>query len=335
MIVKPQYIPLRLLAVEALLNHLPPDTFGRAAIEDELARRQTGWRGEQELSFQLAGFRDTSTRILYDLHLSVRQETCQMDGVLLTQGFASIIEAKNYSGTLHFLPDGQMIRSIGNRNEGFPNPVLQVQRHSRMLKNWMAAGQYPTLAINPQVAIANPATMIENPANLRSVRDYVTHAEQIPSRINQFIKKHPENLSPQLLSQIEQQLLKANSEPSLDVLSGFKIRAEDLQHGIRCNHCHRYSMQRAYGTWKCSYCGGTSRTAHEQMILDYFLLLGPTMTNRQCREFLNVEDRKLVRNLLLKMNISPVGSGQGRGLYYERPSQKFYHEFYLKNKMRN
>ncbi|MFX3619198.1 MAG: nuclease-related domain-containing protein [Sporolactobacillus sp.] len=107
MIIKPQYIPMKLLATQALLNHLPPGYQQRKTIEDDLAKLKAGWYGEQELAYHLSRFQDDETiRVIYDLQLNAVQQSFQMDSLLLTNGFMSIMEAKNYSGTLHFLPDG-------------------------------------------------------------------------------------------------------------------------------------------------------------------------------------------------------------------------------------
>lgn len=64
------------------------------------------------------------------------------------------------------------------------------------------------------------------------------------------------------------------------------------------------------------------------MILDYFLLIGSKITNKQCRQWLDVEDRRLVRRLLKNMGLSLAGCGTGSGLYYERPSHEYFDKFY-------
>lgn len=332
LIVKPQYVPLRLLADQALLDHLPPGSSERAQIEDDLSRAQAGWRGEQELAFRLSMFPDESVRIFYDLGLSTLHNTFQIDAFLLTQRFAACLEAKNYSGTLTFLPDGQLIRTLGNRREGLRNPLIQVQRHVSLLTHWIAARQFPKLAVKPRVAIANNATMIENPSHLQNVATCVTHAEQIPSHISRLIQELPQQLTSEKLLQIEQQLLAAHADSVPNVFAQFKIDPQTVRRGVRCSRCKGYTMKRAFATWHCIQCGATDRTAHIPMILDYFLLFGPTMTNEQCRWFLKVEDRFLIRRLLKNMNLVPLGNGSGIGLYYARPSHEYYHKCFMDRK---
>ncbi|MFX3619200.1 MAG: hypothetical protein ACE3JK_16985 [Sporolactobacillus sp.] len=56
------------------------------------------------------------------------------------------------------------------------------------------------------------------------------------------------------------------------------------------------------------------------------------MTNEQCRTFLNIENREQIRYWLRKMEMRPQGSGTGKGLFYIRPSQKYYHNYYSRIK---
>lgn len=271
-------------------------------------------------------------RVIYDLQLDALQQSFQMDSLLLTNGFMSIMEAKNYSGTLHFLPDGQFIRSRGDSREGFPNPIYQVRRHRDLLGKWLTSNRCPRLMIEPQVVIANPSTIIDNPANLQSVKRLVTHAEQIPSRVSLFVSQHPRKLIGNNLFLLERKLINAHNNPVYNILKKYQLGSPDLLTGVYCDRCHRYSLERVHYSWICRFCGARSKDAHELMILDYFLLLGQTMTNEQCRTFLKIENREQIRYWLRKMGMRPQGSGNGKGLFYVRPSQKYYHDYYSRIK---
>lgn len=335
MIVKPLFAPWRLLAEQSLLWHLPRDIPGVAAIEKDLARLEAGWHGEQELDFYLRSFPDERVRIFYDLRLSIEEQKFQIDTLLLTPNFLAILEAKNYSGTLSFLPDGQLVRIISGRREGFPNPLTQLSRQKYLLKKWLVNHQISVPAIESQVVIANPAAIIDNLSGMPSVNDFVTHAEQIPARIQCWFKKYPDKINEAALNVLEKQLLAEQIEDVPDVLEKFKIKTANLQRGVCCDHCRNYSMQRIYGQWACPFCGIRSQTAHEPMLLDYFLLFGRNMTNRQCRELLMVENRYLIPRLMKKMNIPIAGSGAGAGLYYKRPAHEIYETYYYQRRKNN
>lgn len=333
LIVKPLYVPLKLLADQALLDHLPRDIPERAQVADELARTQAGWRGEQQLAYRLSSFQDDqAVRIFYGLCLGAAHNTFQIDTLVLTRQAAAILEVKNYSGILTFHSDGQMIRTLSSRRDGCPNPILQAQRQAALLTRWLSIRSFPQFPIEIRVAIANNTTIVENPDHLQSVTSSVIHTEQIPTLLSRLIQEHSKKLPEKTLSELEKQLLAAHTDTVHDVFPRFRLDPQIVRRGVRCPHCLDYTMARIPGAWRCTQCGAMNKQAHVPMILDYFLLFGPTMTNKQCRWFLNMDDRQLIRYLLKKMNFKPIGNGCGRGLYYERPTHKMYHDYYLQTK---
>lgn len=327
MIVKKLQVPWRVLADQALLEHLGNDHPARAQIEADLAKRQAGFRGEQNLAYYLDTFQKEDWHIFYALKL----EDCQIDTLLLTPTFISLLESKNYSGVVRFEPDGQFMRRVADRYEGYANPLLQVGRHRALLRKWLSNHGLPKLPIEADVVIAFPATIIENPGKLRHVQEHVFHAEQAPMKLEKLIEKykHTHNFF-EFIPQIEHLLLQEHNDKPINVLNLFNIHPSELRRGVHCDKCRSFDMQRIYANWFCPRCGYKSKTAHIPMILHYFLLFGSTMTNKQCRAFLRVSDRKLIRNLLIKMKFEPKGHGTGPGLYYECPSHEWMEKIHKK-----
>ncbi|RYL95147.1 NERD domain-containing protein [Sporolactobacillus sp. THM7-4] len=323
MIAKAQFVPLRLLADQALLTQLPENHTCRAAIEDDLARRQAGWRGEQTLSYFLNLLPPERFRIFYDIRLPVQDQMIQVDALLLSNSFSLLIEAKNFSGTIYFdSVFNQMIRVMDNRQETFPNPIVQVKRQRDLLGQWFGARQFPQPPGECLVSIANAATMIKSSSN--QIGQWVCHAEHLPAKIEKFLQQNNQVLfDSDFAQQIEAALLKGHVDPEPNVLKKFRIPNVDLIRGVLCPSCGSFETEHAYGSWVCKTCGRKSKSAHVPMILDYFLLHGPTMTNKQCREFLKIEDHRLVTRLLKNMNLTIEGSGK-RGYYYLSPSHEWF-----------
>lgn len=325
MISKKLIPPLRLFADQALLDHLPIDHPARRKIEDDLINHWSGFIGEQNLAYFLELMNlGKNSRIFYGLH----PEGFQMDTLILTPTLLSILECKNYSGTISFASEnGQLIRRIGDRCEGFPNPLLQVGRHREMLKRWFADHGLPSMPIEADVVISSPSTIIENPTRSRHVQNHVFHAEQAPLKLQAMVEKHSLGQDYSLLLQkIEEQLLQAHTDRFENVLRKFSIQPSELLRGVQCPNCRRFIMQRIYAGWYCPHCNHRSSTAHESMILDYFLLIGQTMTNTQCRAFLKIESSMTMSNLLRKMNLEKAGSGSGRGIYYKAPPLEHFNQ---------
>jgi hypothetical protein len=326
-------IPLPLPAAEALLTRLPGRTANQAPIERDLAKVRTGWHGEQNVAFFLDGLSDPSLHIFYDLRETVFGQTFQMDVLLLTETFALIMEVKNYSGSLQFEPGNrQMLRIVGDRHEGFPNPLLQVGRQRELLAAWLRARDLPELPIESLVVIAYSTTIIDNPGGSREVSDKVIHAEQIREKLNQLQKKYARYPRCAGIERIGRRLLAEHRPPPLHLLEKYAVDPAALRRGVRCPHCRRFVMERIYAAWQCPHCGCRSRTAHIPMILDYFLLCGPTITNRQCREWLRIKDRYLAKHILQKMDLKRGGTGTGAGIYYQAPSHRWIDHYYRQTK---
>jgi hypothetical protein len=329
-ILKQQHMPLRLLAVQALRDHLPPGSSDCARIDDDLSSYHAGWLGEQNLAYYLSTLSGSACRILYDLRENVLEHTFQMDAFLFLENFALIIEAKNYSGTLTFEPSGrQMIRTLGNKRSGFSNPLIQVARHRQLLLAWLNDHGLPRIPLETLVTFSNPATIIENPGRSRDVAERVLHTEQVISKI-QILEKKYQNSSriTDEVPHIGSMLIKEHTDPPHDTLTKYHIPFETLQRGVRCPRCHLYTMNRIYAAWACRCCGHSSRTAHIPMLLDYFLLRGATITNKQARNWLRLDDRQIIKYLLKKMGLRPKGSGTGSGLYYESPTYEWIDQYY-------
>ncbi|WP_177184848.1 nuclease-related domain-containing protein [Sporolactobacillus nakayamae] len=285
-------------------------------VESDAAKLYAGWKGEQNLAYYLKCISDPTIRIFYDLHL----KECQIDVLLLTPTFLSILEVKNYSGVLSFYNDlGQVVRTMGGRREGFANPILQANRHRMYVQQWLTERHFPDILIETDVVIAHPSTIVDS--SDKTVKEHVFHAEKAPIKLQRMINNYQgsPNYS-RFLPQIEKALLNDHHDPFPDVLQKFGVSSTDLQRGVLCEACHHFSMQRISANWQCARCGHRSKNAHRSMILHYFLLFGPTMTNKQCRDFLKIDNAKLMIDLLNKMNLKREGIGPGRGQYYCSPS---------------
>ncbi|MCO7127116.1 NERD domain-containing protein [Sporolactobacillus shoreicorticis] len=105
-----------------------------ASAEEDVSNRAAGWIGEQNLAYFLECFLNTSFCIFYGLQL----DNCQIDVLILAPTFISIIEVKSYSGFITFTNEnGQIIRSLGKRRDGFSKPLLQVDRQPPRIASTM------------------------------------------------------------------------------------------------------------------------------------------------------------------------------------------------------
>ncbi|PEJ59514.1 hypothetical protein CN692_04795 [Bacillus sp. AFS002410] len=69
-------------------------------------------------------------------------------------------------------------------------------------------------------------------------------------------------------------------------------------------------MKRQLGQWNCV-CSYKSIDAHKQALYDFAFLINETITNQQCREFLQLSSGSIASNLLKSLNLKQTGHKKG------------------------
>lgn len=85
--------------------------------------------------------------------------------------------------------------------------------------------------------------------------------------------------------------------------------------GIQYPVCSTYRMYRLNRGWMCPTCSNLSKKVHVQALNDYFLLIHPSISNRQCQEFFHFPNQKMISKLLSTMELACTGSHKNR-LYF-------------------
>ncbi|MBD1382556.1 nuclease-related domain-containing protein [Metabacillus arenae] len=314
MIRKERKIPISLLKYEALLRRIQPSHPKRAKIEEEYAKSRAGYYGEQSLDYYLKTLHDKKYYIFHDLRLSVNSSFFQIDSLLISQQFILVIEMKNISGTIYFDDKfKQLVRTINGKEEGFPDPILQAERHKSMLFDWIKFHKIPCPPIEYLIVISKPSTIIKTPPSNRNLPHKVIHNANLPSMIKEFERKNVfEKLSIKEMRKLSNLLIKKDSPYSQDILKKFNIHESELIRGVHCRHCNYLPMTRTYSSWKCVNCSFSSRSAFIPSLTDFALLCSSTIKNKEMREFLQLSSRSSVMNLLKSLNLEHRGTTKGR-----------------------
>ena len=305
--------PLRLLQEEALAGRISKTHPLLPKILNSIGARKGGYRGEQDIDYHLTFLPQNKYTILRGLRL-IDQFPFQIDTVLLSTQLIFAIETKNISGTLFFDKNSnQMIRKINDVEEGFPNPLLQVQRQTHQLKNWLLQHKFPPIPIEYLVTISQPKTILKS--NQPQIFNKIFHTDHVVDKIISIEKGYPSHIVDEKgIRKISKMLIKEDTSSSNNILASWGISPQEIITGVACPACHRIPMIRLFSTWYCPSCKEESKDAHIQALKDYFLLMGSTITNKQCREFLHIPSRRTSEQLLKSMNLTKVGST--KGIYY-------------------
>ncbi|WP_223641096.1 nuclease-related domain-containing protein [Planococcus sp. 4-30] len=125
--------------MELLLIRLGEHHPQRPFIERELHWAAAGTRGEDRLQKKFHEFySEEEFQILWDVSLKIGSWSVQMDGLLLTERCAVIIESKNINGQLYFdEKTGEFFRiNTAGEKTVMEDPRVQLNKHIRFLKQF-------------------------------------------------------------------------------------------------------------------------------------------------------------------------------------------------------
>jgi len=317
-------IPERVLIDWALLTRrLRKDHPARAVISDDFQSRVSGYRGEKSLDYYLKKLPDSQFDVIHQLRLKNGEYYFQMDEVLISPVGLFNLEVKNYSWDLHFDEKfDQFFRIPPNKVKRVrsQNPVIQAREQAIQLKHWLIQHQLPILPIEYLFVNANNKSIITADSKNQQILERVTNSETLIDKISQFMKLHEEkNIEKSTLKNIEKLLLTSHIPQDFNIEKMYKITPHEIIPGVHCPQCFSIPMYYKRGIWYCSHCNYHSKTAFVDTVYDYFLLMKPTITNSELREFLHISSGDIALELLRSMNLQCTGVKKGR-VYY-RPKQ--------------
>lgn len=312
MIIKERKISNFIPSMNALLRRLPLSHPKRSLIESELTKRKAGNRGEEAVDYFLKDLPEFI--IVKDVRLSNGNgDFYQIDILLLCPNFLLILEIKNISGTIYFDPAfNQLIQRRQENERGFLDPLIQAKRQQKELSKWLADRKIPT-TIEYLVVISNPSTIIKTSSYHKLALEKVLHASHLRERIDKLKEKYPEEkLTDREIRKLGRVITNKHIPANYNVLKYFDIDINEINAGIQCSACSRFSVKRVRGTWKCSSCHTSDKEAHIRTLHDYLLLISSSITNQQFREFTHLSSSNIAKKLLTALKLPYTGSYKDR-----------------------
>ena len=309
MISKQASLPYKQIGLEALLNRLPVSHARYSEIERELRKVRAGENGEMILRSIFEKYRFQGEHyIFHDLNLK-SSGLFQIDTLFLSGHGAFILEMKNIAGVIQF-PDtqNQLVRTLDNGQvDAFECPSVQLERNKMLLEDWFHAQQI-SIPIKGAVVFPRPQQQFKN------AREHLKIL--FPLEIPVYLRSReatPLTLHSTELHEIAQRISRAHNEYNpFPLCETYRISSLDLLTGVRCEMCGTNGMQAVFKGWCCVRCRHQSRDAHLQALLEYFMLVNRTMTNKQCRDFLHLPHTNKTKRLLQQVNATIIGDNKGR-----------------------
>jgi Nuclease-related domain len=308
--IKKQHIYIQKL--EALLRRIPTAQPQRHKIEEQLSIFKAGIRGEQSLEYFYRYLPKNEVMFAFNIRILHMDYYFQMDTLLLTSKFLLLLEIKNYTGHLYFDDKfGQLVRTVGDKVDYFDDPLEQVKRQKYHLSQILEKKKFTNILIEHLVVFSNKNSYIECSPTYKEAFQRVIKSHKLQSKYEEFKLKHKYSSVPIEPKRIIKLLNKLNEPYNPDISNKFKITERDLITGVLCASCENKSiMTHKNANWNCVKCCTMSKDAHIQALKDYAILISPIITNKKCKEFLHLSNRRQSLYLLQSLNLPFSGSNR-------------------------
>ncbi|PKR83966.1 NERD domain-containing protein [Heyndrickxia camelliae] len=315
MITKERGVPIKLRKLEILLRRLHPLHSKMAIINEEYHKIRAGYLGEKSLDYFLSFLPEKQYYIFHYLRLPYQNHHFQIDTLILSPNFITILEVKNISGIITFDYNfNQLIRTKNGVEQAFQDPVSQVNRHQFQLKNFLQSSKFPNIPIIPQVVISNTSTLIKTEGQPRRPSTIITQSAGLLIQIENLSKMYKkEILNKNQLTKLIKFLLKKHTPDEYDVLNQLNINKNEILRGTHCPNCCKIPMYRNHGKWVCPSCHCASKTAHIESLIDFSLLFNKkVIANKEVRDFLEISSQTVATKILKALDLPSTGNGRSK-----------------------
>lgn len=314
LILKTRGISLERERLEVLLRRLPKTHALYKEAKEDFYNDSAGIGGEQRFDDYVAASQLSYPHIF--LHnVSLRSfQAFQLDSLMITPWCIYIFEVKNMSGRLRF--QQSPLQLIQTKEDGTvigrKSPIEQIDTNEWLLDEWLQASEV-CLPLRSVLVLSYPKQIPENVPGTHTI----LFSHQLPMFLNK-LQSEAAVLDFIEMTKLANNILAAHSDyVPKPICSNPAYPLQAMIRGVWCSACGRIGMKRIYGTWHCPFCGKSDKDAHVQTLKDWHRLTGGPMTNRLCREVLQIGDRHLAKRFLKDMNFQKQGSFKGMNYVFE------------------
>ncbi|WP_223552716.1 nuclease-related domain-containing protein [Lysinibacillus sphaericus] len=318
MIIKP-FAPSPLtIGLQALVTRLQPTHPQYQNLQQEQKIKEAGDFGEQYVMKELR-----QTALLNDCHIfhnvilpSVLP--MQIDILIMVPNAIILLEVKNIRGTVHLKNDPrQLIRtSESGEVQVFTHPEIQLEQYIQGMKHFLDTQNISIPIFGAVVFPFNNVNIQREDSGLP-----ILMAKELPLFLHKHIEKSKETST---MNEIKHIILShLRDRTPFPLCQYYQIDASALRRGVHCENCGQFGMKKLKTVWHCQSCQHRCPDAHIQALMDYYMLVGETITNHGCCDFLTIESGHVAKRILQKLQLPRSGSNKNSryelsGLYVNR-----------------
>ncbi|TQR17670.1 nuclease-related domain-containing protein [Psychrobacillus vulpis] len=312
MIIKKRSMEYKYMGLKMLYKRLPKEHAMKSIINSNILSTRAGIIGESKLEeiFDKYHF-PFDYCVLHDVSMTSTGKF-QIDVLFITPYYVAILECKNIIGELCFENEPScLIRKLEDQKKDvFESPEIQVDRNKYLLKEWLTQRDVFIPVIGVIVLSSMKSRVVKKPNHTP-----VIYTSSIPTFLRNLPRKK-EYISVTKMYEIAK-LIMLLHRPFIPypMCKNWGIDPRDLITGVKCEKCDQFGMVKIHRGWHCLTCMSIDRLAHEQTVREWFALVGKHISNKDCRNFLQIESHQLASRILNSMNLKRRGSSKNNTIY--------------------
>ncbi|MEK3978707.1 nuclease-related domain-containing protein [Psychrobacillus sp. FSL K6-2836] len=304
MIVKPFKTTLESEALNSIALRLPISHPMHKSMLKKAKNKAAGDIGEEVVMRELAKLKLPYSFHAYHNVSLYAEKLIQMDILIVTPHYALILEVKNFKDTVEITTNpSQMVQTLANGVKNVSrSPESQVEDYIYQLTQFFKQFNI-NLPVLGAVVFAFETLHIINSSNRTTIllqNDLLSYLRAIKTQ-----KPH---LNVTQLERIKNLILQKNKDYQPFPLSDYySIDPKDLITGVICENCTYIGIKKVKLRWICPKCSTPSQTAHQHTIKEYFLIARKTLSNKECRQFLRLNNNHEATRIMKKANLTKIG----------------------------
>lgn len=243
--------------------------------------------------------------IFKDLYIQTGPDSyLQIDTLIVTQKYIAILEIKNIKGKIYFQKNPkQLIRELNGTTTTYKCPEQQILRHYMKLQKLLLHLKI-NIPIHNQIIFAFSSIHVMEPPE----KVPVLMACDLPNHMHK-LNQLPDVITPysfnKLIHFLTSNLITYHPKP---IAQQFNFDWNSLSKGVFCPSCKiELSQQKS-----CPKCKISRKMLCHLAIEEWFYLCKSTISNGECVQFLDLQNKHQATYILKSLELEPINSNKYR-----------------------
>jgi hypothetical protein len=299
-------LPKEINVYNRALHRFPPNHPYLQEFSTKIRAITAGYIGESYTDRFLRQIDFPKNHAIYkDLYIQTGPESyLQIDTLIITQKYIVILEIKNIKGKIFFQKNPkQLVRELNGINATYKCPEQQIIRHFMKLHKLLSSLKIDIPIHNRIVFAFSSIHVVEPPEKVP-----VLMACDLPNHLYE-LNQLPDVITPYTFNKLTHFLTSnfCTFHPK-PISQQFNFDWKTLSKGVFCPNCKIQLSQQK----RCPKCRISRKTLYHWAIEEWFYLCKSTISNQECVQFLNLQNKHQATYILKSFELEPINSNKYR-----------------------